>query len=327
VIARRTFLAGTGAVLLAAPFAAEAQPAAKVPRVGVLSPGNAPPDDAFPQREAFESGLRNLGWTPGTNIVIEYRYAKGDRDRLLGQARELVGLPVDVLVARSIIAVRAAQEATRTIPIVMSATQDPVREGAVASLGHPGGNITGLALLAEDLMGKRLELLKNAVPKLSRVALLRIAGHPRRPEVDRAARALRLEVKEYPVTGAQDIRPAFAAMKLARMGAILVPADPLIFDARREEIVALAASHALLAIYSFREFPQSGGLMSYAADLGDIHRRSATYVDRILKGAKAADLPVEQPTKFELVINLKTAKALGLTIPQSLLLRADEVIQ
>jgi ABC-type uncharacterized transport system substrate-binding protein len=209
----------------------------------------------------------------------------------------------------------------------MSATQDPIREGFVASLGHPGGNITGLTLRAEDLYGKQLELLKDAVPKLSRVAVLHIASYPRRPEVDRAARALRLEVKEFPVTSAQDIKPAFAAMKLGRMGAVLVPGDPLIFDAHREEIVVLAASHALPSIYSFREFSQSGGLMSYAADLRDIHRRSATYVDKILKGTKPADLPVEQPTKFELVINLKTAKALGLTISQSLLLRADQVIE
>ncbi len=324
---RRTFLVLVSGSLLSAPLAAEAQPPAKVPRVGVLSPGNPPPDDPFRQQQAFESGLRDLGWTPGRNIAIEYRYAKGDRYRLLEQARELVNLPVDVLVARSIIAVRAAQEATRTIPIVMSATQDPVREGVVANLGHPGGNITGLTLLAENLAGKRLELLKNAVPKLSRVALLRIASYPRRLEVDSAARALRLEIKEYPVTGAQDIRRAFAAMKQARMGALLVPADPLLFDAHREEIVALAASHALPAMYSFREFPQSGGLMSYAADVREIHRRSATFVDKVLKGTKPADLPVEQPTKFELVINLKTAKALGLTIPPSLLARADEVIE
>jgi putative ABC transport system substrate-binding protein len=325
VISRRAFLAGTGALLLAVPRAAQAQ--AKVPRVGVLSPGYAPPADPFPQREVFESGLRSLGWTPGSNITIEYRYANGDRNRLSTLARELVGLPVDVLVARSGIGVRAAQQATKTIPIVMSASQNPIEEGLVASLGHPGGNTTGLALLTDGLYAKRLELLKDAVPKLSRVALVRRANSPRLPEVDRAAGVLRLEVKEFLVTSDLDIKSAFAAMKRARMGAVLVPGDPLIFDSHHKEIVALAAQYGLPAIYSFREFSHSGGLMSYDADVRDIHRRSATFVDKILRGAKPADLPVEQPTNFELVINLKTAKVLGLTIPQSLLQRADEIIQ
>jgi ABC-type uncharacterized transport system substrate-binding protein len=260
-------------------------------------------------------------------IVVEYRYAEGDHERLVGQAQELARLPVDVIVARSAVAIRAAQQATHTIPIVMSAGLDPVRQGLVSSLAHPEGNITGLSLQAEDLAGKQLEMLKQAVPRLSRVAFLRHFSIPLQAEIHRAARDLRLEVKEFLVARAAELAPAFAAMKRAHVGAVMVPADALLLDSARDQIIALAGRHTLPAMYSFHEHPEFGGLMSYSADLRAIHRRSAFFVDKILKGAKPGDLPVEQPTKFELVINLKTARALGLTIPPSLLLRADRVIE
>ena len=281
--------------------------------------------------EAFEGGLRDLGWTPGTNILIEYRYAEGKPERLSELAAELVRLPVDVLVASAPVGVRAAQQATRTIPIVMSTLPDPVGEGFVASLARPGGNTTGLTLDSEDLAGKQLELLREAVPKLSRVGILR---NPKsrgydvaKRQIDAAARQLRLEVKDFPVSRADDLAPTFAAMSQAGVGAILVRRDVLVVEPNRAEVVALAAQRRLPAMYNFRQFPDSGGLMSYGANVNDIQRRSAGFVDKIVKGAKPADLPVEQPTKFELVINLKTAKALGLTIPPSLLLRTDQMIE
>ena len=314
--------------LVAAPLVAEAQQAGKIPRVGVLRPGNPPPRD-LGQREAFERGLRDLGWTPGTSILIEYRYAEGKPERLPALAAELVRRPVDVIVASATIAVRAAQQATRTIPIVMSALPDPLREGVVTSLARPGGNTTGLTLDAEELAGKQLELLKEAVPTLSRVAVLLGVIEPHdaaRSQIEAAARTLKLEVKEFLVRDTKDLAPTFAEMSQARVGAILVRRDTLVVERNRAEVVALAAQRRLPAMYGFREFPDSGGLMSYGANLDDIHRRSATYVDKILRGAKPGDLPVEQPTKFELVINLKTAKALGLTIPQTLLLQADQII-
>ena len=316
--------------LLAPPLAAEAQRAMPIPRVGVLRPGNPPPGD-FGQREAFERGLRELGWTPRTNILIEYRYAEGKPERLPELAAELIRIPVDVIVASSPVAVRAAQQATRTIPIVISSAPDPVGSGLVTSLAHPGGNTTGLALDTEELAGKQLELLKEALPKLSRVAVLRslnFSGYNvAKRQIEAAARQLKLEVKDFPVSGPEALAATFAAMSQERMGAILVRRDVLVIERDRAAIAALAAQRRLPAMYSFREFPDSGGLMSYGANLNDIHRRSAAFVGKILKGAKPADLPIEQPTKFELVINLKTAKALGLTIPPSLLQRADEVIQ
>jgi putative ABC transport system substrate-binding protein len=316
--------------LLAAPLAARAQQAAKIPRVGVLRPGNPPPAD-FGQREAFEGGLRDLGWTPGASIRIEYRYAEGNPERLLELASELVRLAVDVVVASSPRGVRAAQQATRTIPIVMSTLPDPVGEGFVASLARPGGNTTGLTLDARELAGKQVELLKEAVRKLSRVAVLRYRNELRydvtRRDIETAARALKLEVRDFPVSRPEDLAPTFSAMSQAGVGAILVRRDPLVLEPSRAEVVALAAQRRLPAMYSFRQFPDSGGLMSYGANVNDIHRRSAAFVDRILKGAKPGDLPVEQPAKFELVVNVKTAKALGLTIPPSVLARADEIIQ
>ena len=314
--------------ILAAPFPSHAQRPAKIPRVGVLRPGNPPPGD-LGHREAFEGGLRALGWTPGTSILIEYRYAEGNPARLPELAAELVQLPVDVIVASAPPGVRAAQQATRAIPIVMSTLPDPVGEGFIASLARPGGNTTGLTLDAEELAGKQLELLKEAVPKLSRVAVLRSKTLPdaARSQIEAAARALKLEVKHFPVSHAKELAPTFAAMSRARLGAILVRRDVFVIDPNRAEVVALAASRRLPAVYSFRQFPDSGGLMSYGANVNNIHRRSAVYVDKILKGVKPADLPVEQPTTFELVLNMKTAKALGLTIPPSILIRADHVIE
>ncbi len=317
-------------LLVAGSVAAQSPPPLKIPRVGVLRPGNPPPGD-FGQREAFEGGLRDLGRTPGTTILIEYRYAEGKPERLPEQASELVRLPVDVIVASSPQGVRAAQQATRTVPIVMSTLPDPVGEGFVASLARPGGNTTGLTLDAEELAGKQIALLKEAVPNLSRVAVLRNRASPgydaAKRQIEAAARALKLEVKDFPVNLPEDLAPTFATMSQTRVGAILVRRDVLVIEPNRAKVVALAAQRQLPAMYNFRQFPDSGGLMSYGANVNDINRRSAAFVDKILKGAKPGDLPIEQPTKFELVINVKTAKALGLTIPPPLLARADQVIE
>jgi ABC-type uncharacterized transport system substrate-binding protein len=322
------------AVLLAsltlAPLAAGAQPA-RVPRVGVLSPGNPPPGDPIRQREAFEGGLRDLGWIPATNVVIEYRYAEGKAERLPELAAGLVRLGVDVIVGRAAGSIRAAQQATRTIPIVMSAVPDPVGEGFVASLARPGANITGLTLQVQDLEGKQLELLRETLPKLSRVGMLRNMNTVVREDEEKpfevARRTLRLELKDFPISRREDLASAFAAMSQASIGAVLVRRDPLILEPNHAEVVALTLKHRLPAIHHFPQFVEAGSLMSYGVNIAEVHRRSAAFVDKILKGAKPGDLPVEQPSKFELVINLKTAKALGLTIPQSLLIRADQVIQ
>jgi putative ABC transport system substrate-binding protein len=325
-----THLAAAAVLVVAGSAAVPAQQLAKLPRVGVLRPGNPPPGD-FGQREAFERGLRDLGWTPGTSILIEYRYGEGKAERLPALATELVRLPVDVIVASAPHGVRAAQQATRTIPIVMSTLPDPVREGFVASLARPGGNTTGLTLDAEELAGKQVELLAEAVPNLTRIAVVRNPTSPgwdvARDQIAATARALKLEVKDFPVRRPQDIGPAFVAMSQAGVGAILVRRDVLIVEPHQAEVIALAARQRLPAMYSFRQFPEAGGLMSYSVNVNALHRRAATFVDKILKGARPADLPVEQPTQFELVINLRTAKALGLSIPQALLLRADQVVE
>jgi putative tryptophan/tyrosine transport system substrate-binding protein len=304
---RRRFLLTSLGGALAAPLAAKAQPPAKIPRVGVLRPGNPPPGD-FGHQEAFERGLRDLGWTPGTNILIEYRYAEGKPERLSELAAELVRLPVDVVVASASTGVRAAQKATRRIPLVMSTLPDPVRQGFVASVARPGGNTTGLDLDSEELNGKQLQLLKEMVPRLSSVAVLRNRGFRYDANTEAAAAALNLKVKDFPVNHARDLASTFAAMSQARVGAILVQRDPAVIEPNLAEVVALAARHQLPALYFFRQFPDSGGLMSYGANVNDIHRRSAAFVDKILKGAKPADVPIQRATKFELVINLKTAK-------------------
>jgi len=314
MISRRAFIGGLAGGLLAAPLAAEAQ-APSMPRVGVLSPGKPPPDDAFRQREHFEAGLRELGWTVGSSIVVDYRYADGNLDRLPALATELVRIPVNVIVARGL-TIRAAREATATIPIVMAADPDP------------GGNITGLSTLAPDLEAKQLELLREALPSLSRVGVLANANSPSTEETARleaATRPLHLALTESRINRSEQLAPAFAAMKQAGVGALLFRYDLWFIDPK--QVAALARQHRLPTMHNLRQFVEAGALVSYGVDFAYLHRRVANYVDKVLKGAKAADLPVEQPTKFELVINLKTAKVLGLTIPQSLLQRADEIIQ
>jgi len=330
VIDRRTFLAGTGAVLLAAPFGAEAQQAAKIARIGWL--GNSPSD--LPHlREAFLQGLRDLGYVEGRNVVIEYRYAQGKPERFPALAAELVALKVDVIVVPNTPPALAAKQATRTLPIVFAFAVDPVTDGLVTSLARPGGNVTGLSNLAPELGGKRLELLTQAVPGVTRVAVLWQPGGPaERTEKDIltraevAGRALGLRLQFVEARGPADVDRAFSDMTRARAGALNVLGSPM-FTSERRRLVDLAAKHRLPAVYGRREYVDAGGLMSYAPNFADLFRRAATYVDKILKGAKPGDLPVEQPSKFDLIINLKTAKALGLTIPPSLLGRADEIIQ
>jgi putative ABC transport system substrate-binding protein len=326
---RRVFLAGTGAALLASPLAAEAQPR-KVPRVGYLSPGS--PSDPGRQRrfEAFRQGLRELGYVEGQDIVIESRWAEGKYERYPALAADLVRLKVDVIVAVGGRASQDAQQATRTIPIVMSVTIDPLGTGLVASLARPGGNVTGLSLMASEVVGKQLELLKEVVPKVSRVALLwnpaNPGSAPQLREAEASARVLGVRLQTLEARVPQEIDSAFAAMTKERAGALVVLTDAIFMNQRRQ-IAELAAARRLPAVYGVREHAEAGGLIVYSANFLDLERRAAIYVDKILKGAKPADLPVEQSTKFELVINLKTAKTLGLTIPRSLLQRADEVIQ
>ena len=279
---------------------------------------------------AFRQRLRELGYVDGQNIAFEVRSAEGRAERLPDLAADLVRLKVDVIVAGGTPAPLAAKRATTAIPIVMASAGDPVGSGLVASLARPGGNVTGLSLLVPELGGKRLQLLKEVVPGVSRVAVLWNAANPYPVlvwrQTEAAARALGVHLQSLDVRGPDDLEGAFAAATRGRAGALITVEDPLTFG-QRKRIVDFAARARLPAMYGFREFVDAGGLMSYAASLADLSRRAATYVDKILKGAKPADLPVEQPTKFELVINLKTAKALGLTIPPSVLIRADQVIQ
>ncbi len=331
LVQRRDFLLAVGA-LLAVPLAAKAQQAAKTARIGYLSPNAAAVNPRLV--EAFRQGLGDLGYVEGRNLLIEFRSAEGKSERLPALATELVALKVDVIVSGGgTLAALAAQQATRTLPIVIVAVGDPVTSGLVTSLARPGANVTGLSLLFPELVSKCLELLKQAVPGVSRVAVLSQPGAvPERTEKDIlkgaevAARALGMQLQVVEARGAEDFDSAFAQMTNARMGALTVLSTP-VFQSERKRLVNLAAKNRLPTVFSFREYVDAGGLISYGPDLADMHRRSATYVDRILKGAKPGDLPVEQPTKFELVINLRTAKQLGLTIPQSVLARADEVIQ
>ena len=318
-------------VLFAVPLAAHAQQAAKPPRIGCLREGSASDAAAAPLVEAFRQGLRERGWLEGQNVAIEYRLAEGRRDRLPDLAAELVRLKVDVIFAPSTAATVAAHNATRTIPIIMASFGDPVGRGIIASLARPGGNVTGLSYSVElGIVGKQLELLKEVVPKVSRVAVLGDPGHPQYGsqlrEAEVASRSLRVQLQVVEARGPSEYDSAFGAMVRKRAEALLVLPDPVSFLNRRPHL-DLAAKHRLPASYGSREFVDAGGLISYGPSLSDLWRRAATYVDKILRGAKPSDLPVEQPTKFELVINLKTAKALGLTIPQSVLLRADEVIE
>jgi ABC-type uncharacterized transport system substrate-binding protein len=326
---RRAFL-GTMAGFLAARLAAEAQQPGNSYRIGYL--GTSPPStpDSLRNVEAFRQGLGELGWVEGKNIVIEWRYSAGRGERFPDLAAELVRLKVDLIVAVAAPATHASKQATTTIPIVGIALSDPVGQGLVASLARPGGNVTGLATLFPELAAKRLKLLKETLPGVSRVAVLWNAANPGNVlqigETKVAAQTLGLRLQSVEVRGPKDFQGAFAAMTRGRPEALVSLADPLIFT-YQTQIVDFAAKSRLPAMHPFRESVEAGGLMAYSVNIPDMFRRAATYVDRILKGAKPADLPVEQPTKFELVINLKTAKALGLTIPQSFLQRADEVIQ
>ena len=327
---RRAFLGTLAGGLLVAPLAAEAQPAGKMPRVGYLSPGSSSDPGRQRRFEAFRQGLRELGYVEGQDIVIESRWAEGKYERYPALAADLVRLKVDVIVAVGGRASQDAQQATRTIPIVMSVTIDPLGTGLVASLARPGGNVTGLSLMASEVVGKQLELLKEVVPKVSRVALLwnpaNPGSAPQLREAEASARVLGVRLQTLEARVPQEIDRAFAAMTRERAGALVVLTDS-IFTNQRRQIAELAAERRLPAVYGNSEHAEAGGLVAYSANFLDLERRAATFVDKILKGAKPADLPVEQSTKFELIINLKTAKALGLTIPPSLLSRADEVIQ
>jgi putative ABC transport system substrate-binding protein len=317
--------------LVLAPDPSHAQPPTHVHRIGYLSYGSPLPEFA-PHVEAFRQGLRELGYVEGQNLVIEYRYAEGHAERLGDLAAELVRLPVEVIVVGGAPGIRAAQQATRTIPIVMGGTGDAVAAGFVASLAHPGGNITGLSDLSTELPGKRLELLKEMVPQSTRIAVLaRLANSPYAEtlmaNLTVAARALGLHLQVLELRSAEELDSAFAPMIREGTDALLVATVGLPDSPLHRRIVDLAAQNRLPTIFNWRENVVAGGLMSYGISQRDIHRRTATYVGKILQGAKPADLPVEQPTKFDLVINLKTAKALGITVPPSLLLLADEVIQ
>jgi putative ABC transport system substrate-binding protein len=324
---RRTFLCGLTLGTLGLPVAAEAQQGGNVPRIGFLFYGSPGPS---PELDAFRQGLRELGCIEGQNIAIEVRFASGRVERLPELAAELVRLKLDVIVTPGTPASVAAKQATSTIPIVFAGVADAVGAGLVANFARPGGNITGLTGISAELGGKRLELLKEVAPKASRVAVLYNPADRSNvlvlKELQESAPALRLTLQPLGVRGPGEFEGAFVAMSRKRAHALFGAAGILTTE-HRKAIVDLAAKSRIPAMWGERQFVVAGGLMSYAVNFYDQVRRAATYVDKILKGAKPADLPVEQPTKFELVINLKTAKALGLTIPQSLLQRADEVIQ
>jgi putative ABC transport system substrate-binding protein len=313
--------------LLVAPPASDAQPPTKVYRIGRLSALSAA--DGNPFLEAFRQGLREFGYVEGQNLALEARWAESNPARLPVLVNELVRLQVGVIVAAGDVAIKAAWHAAPTIPIVMACASDPVGRGFVASLASPGGNITGLSCLFEELSGKRLELFKEAVPQLSRLAVLFNPGVQARQVQDltAAGEALGLQVHVLPVRSAHELENAFAAMSREGADGLMVPSDPTLLEGLRGRIVEFAAKSRLPAMYGWRHSVEAGGLMSYAPSLTDLHRRAAYYVDRILKGTNPADLPVEQPTKFELVINLKAAKALGLTIPASVLFQADAVLK
>jgi len=306
----------------------QAQQPTKIPRIGYL--GASSPTTNPARIEAFRRGLRELGYVEEKNIVIEWRYAEGKPDGLPALAAELVRLKMDIIVTSGPSSTRAAKEATVTIPIVMAQDTDPVGNDFVGSLARPSGNITGLSTLAPEITGKQLEFLKEIVPRLSRVAVFGNSKEPANPqslkEAELAAGAFRIKLQYVDVPSPKEIEPAFRAANKGRAGAVLV-LGAFIFNPHRAQIADLAARNRLPAIYNAGEWVESGGLMSYGTSFPDLFRRAATYVDKILKGAKPGDLPVEQPTKFEFVINLKTAKQIGLTIPPNVLARADKVIR
>jgi ABC-type uncharacterized transport system substrate-binding protein len=315
-------------VLLAIAVIAEAQQPNKIQRIGVLAPSSA--YFLSSQLEAFRQALRELGYVEGQNIAIEYRYAEGKLDRLPALAGELVRLKVDIIVAASTPAALAAKNATKEIPIVFETIIDPVASGVAASLARPGGNITGVTMGGAELYGKRLELLKETIPKLTRAGILwnptSTAAQLNLKETRAAAQPLKLEIQSLEVRSPEDIEPAFDAATRAKVSAMMITqSPPLTMYSKR--IVDLAARHRLPVIYPQRQWPDSGGLMSYGSNVDDSYRRLASYVDRILKGVKPVDLPVERSTKMELVINLKAAKQIGLTIPPNVLARADRVIR
>ena len=316
------------AALLALSFPAQAQQPLKVPRIAFLSAVS--PSSISPRTEAFRQGLRELGYVEGQSIVVEYRWAEGKFDRLPDLAAELVRLKVDVILSGGPTATRPAKEATVTIPIVMAFDDDPVGSGFVASLARPGGNITGLSTLAPEISGKQLELLKEIVPRLSRVAVFgtstRSGNAQALREIELAAGTLGVQLQYLDVLGAKDIEALFRAASKGRADAVLALASPTLL-LQRTQIADLAVKNRLPAIYDRAEFVEDGGLMTYSVSITDLFRRAATYVDKILKGAKPADLPVEQPTKFEFIVNLKAAKQIGLTIPPNVLARADKVIR
>jgi putative tryptophan/tyrosine transport system substrate-binding protein len=314
--------------LCVAPLAAEAQRPTTVHRIGCL--WNASPSLTDHFLAAFRHGLHERGYVEGQHFTIENRYAEGNLERLPGLAAELVGLQVAVIVTAGSQAIQAVKQATSTIPVVMAASGDPVETGAVTSLARPGENLTGLSLSAPELSGKRLELLKEAVPAIAHVAVLANPANPSTAaqlrETQRAAQALQVQLHLVEVRGPHELDHAFAAIRSVPADALLVLLEPL-FISQRERLVELTATSRLPAMYGFREDVEMGALMAYGPNLPDMFRRAATYVDKILKGAKPAALPVEQPTKYELLLNLKTAQALGITLPPALLLLADEVIR
>jgi len=316
------------AMLLAVAVIAEAQQDKKIRRIGVL--GATSPDTIASRLDAFRQGLRELGYVEGKNIVIEYRYADGKLDRVRSLAAEIVRLNVEIILSGGSAATRPAREATATIPIVMAQDTDPVGNGFVASLARPGGNITGLSIVAPELSGKQLEILKESLPKLSRVVVPSNPNEPSyiqtRKETELAAKALKIQVHFLDAGSPKDVQTAFREAIKIRADAVLVPTMPIV-AAQRAQIADLAVKNHLPAMYGQPEYVELGGLMFYGASINDLFRRAATYVDKILKGAKPADLPVEQPTKFEFVINLNAAKQIGLTIPPNVLARADRVIK
>ena len=325
---RKIVLSLLAAFFLAGIQSAVAQPSVRVPRVGLLFIGDA--SSPAPYVEALRQGLRELGYVEGKNILLEYRYADGKVERLSPLAEELVRLPVDIILTAASPAIHAAKRATDTIPIVFATSGNPMATGYIASLAHPGGNVTGLSVMDYELSGKRLELLTEALRKVTRIAVLWNPANGamvlKMKEVQGAAQGLRVELKSMEVREPKDFGPALAALPRERADALLTLADPLtVFY--RDRIIETAAKSRLPGMYEEREFVEAGGLMSYGPSFEANYRRAAHYIDKILKGAKPADLPVEQPTKFELVINLKTAKQIGLTIPPNVLARADRVIK
>ena len=323
---RRAFITLLGGAAVAWPLGALAQQAVKLYRIGILSPELPPPEFL----EAFRQGLRELGYVVGQTIVFEVRSAEGYSQRLAALANELVRLKVDVIVAINTTSVQAAKKASATIPIVMTRIADPVKSGLVGNLSRPGENITGLSFMVDELSGKRLALLKDTLPSVSRVAILWYEPNPGADiamgAIKAASRELGLELLLLPMHGPADLIGAFQAATRGRAQALIV-IDDVVTTRHRVEILNLAATRTLAVISQYRAFAEAGALLAYGPSLSAMYRRTAYYVDRILKGANAGDLPVEQSTKFDLVINLKTAKALGVTIPPSLLARADEVIE